>query len=358
MTHTFKIRYANVLVGSLVLFVIALLVVATIFIGAKKQWFKSPFTIEATLPYRRTLGLKVGTSVFLMDSIAGEVEALHFHHDGNISATLRMKDVFRPFIRTNALGIVRKEFAVVGEQRIVLTQKEEGPTYADFEKTAPLSIQPDVDIVAALLKTADRISAEVPKLIEDAGVMAANLRRLTGELADPTNGVQPAMVEATAAIKRFRLLLETAQTGKGFTSKVLNDPAFATSVQNVTDGLASTLANLRQTLDHIRLITQNVPQVLTSANGALVSVKGAAEDVRPLLKSSNEAILHVPAAIDHADAALQQAPALMMQLQSAVDDLQTLLQGLQHNWLLKGGVNEAKRLQLENVSTNAPLFHP
>jgi phospholipid/cholesterol/gamma-HCH transport system substrate-binding protein len=358
MTHTFKIRYANVLVGSLVLLVLALLVVATIFIGAKKQWFKNPFTIEAELPFRRSLGLKQGTSVFLMDSVAGEVSALHYHHDGHITATLTFKDIFKNFIRTNAVGIVRKEFAVMGEQRIVLSQKEEGPTYADIETVPPLQIQPDVDVIAALLKTADRVSSDVPELVADARVTVSNLMALTSQLSDKDKGVQPALIEVTAAIKKVRDVLETVQNGQGIAAKALNDPAFAASIQKAIDGLAATLADVRTTLAKVQTLSDKVPPVLDSVKGTLDSAKTLADDARPLIKTATESAQRVPQVIDHADVSLRQLPSILSDAQATLEDLQLLLQGLQRNWLLRGGVEKAKQEQLDNARTNAVLFYP
>ncbi|MBP5321571.1 MAG: hypothetical protein J6334_11345 [Kiritimatiellae bacterium] len=342
MTHTFKIRYANVLVGVLFLSVLAIVICCTVFIGTRKHWFRHPFLIETELPYRRSLGLKQGTSVMLMDATIGEVTKINYFRDGKITAILTVNELFKPFIRTNAVGIVRKEFGVAGEQRIVITQQEEGPTYADFETLPPLQLKPDVDLVQSLLKTADKLSAELPALLAESRTTISNLMVITGQLADTDKGVQPLITESTAMIKNVRLTLEKVHSGEGTVATVLNDPAFTDRIRTIMAQVSDTLTAVNGTLANVKTLTGDLTPVVSNANAAVTSVRAVLDAAPPLIASVNAATDKLPKLLDHADDAIQEVPDVLLDLEDALNELGVLLRGLQEHWFLRSGVEKAK----------------
>ncbi|MBP5321776.1 MAG: hypothetical protein J6334_12390 [Kiritimatiellae bacterium] len=359
MTHTFKIRYANVLVGALCLVVLVILICSTLFIGTRKHWFRHPFLIETELPYRRSLGLKQGTSVMLMDATIGEVTKINYFRDGKITAILTVNELFKPFIRTNAVGIVRKEFGVAGEQRIVITQSEEGPTYADFETLPPLQLKPDVDLVQTLLKTADKLSSELPALLDESRTTISNVMTITGQLADTEKGIQPLIGESTEMIKNIRLTLEKVHSGDGTVATVLNDPAFAENIRVITARVSETLETLNGTMAHVKTLAGDLAPVVSNANMTVTSVRTLIDQASPLVASVQKTTDRLPDLVGHVDEAVQEVPDVLRDLNQALMELEVLLRGLQEHWFLRGGVEKAKEKEgkaLQDPSGAALVF--
>lgn len=342
MTHAFKVRYANILVGGLVLLVLTVLVVGTIFIGSRKHWFQNPYTIQGNLPFRRTLGLKEGTPVCLMDANVGAVSKINYHTNGQAVITMTINAIFKPFIRTNAVGIVRKEFGVVGEQSIFLEQEEVGPTYADFEKLPPMKIDPDIDIVATLIAAAEEISKQLPDLVADGRTTVSNVMTLTGQLSDPKDGVKPLVVESTALLKDIRQILQNVQAGDGVAAKVLNDPKFSADVHQVVTELSATMKEVQATLRKVQKLSDSVDPILVESQTTVKSINTILQDSQPLVKSAAESMEKVPSVLSGANKALTPVPNTLWELNSMLEELNLLLRGLQRNWLLEGGVEEAK----------------
>ena len=350
MTHAFKIRYANILVGGLVLLVLLLLVVGTILIGNKKHWFENPYTIEGKLPFRRTLGLTEGTSVNLMDANVGEVSAIHYHTNGQVMITLTINALFKPFIRTNAIGIVRKEFGVVGEQRIFLQQEEVGATYADIADLPPMRIEPDVDVISTLIAAANEVSSQLPQLVSDGRSTVSNVMALTSQLSDPRDGIQPLVRESTAVLGEVHSILKTVQTGDGSIAKLLNDPKFSADLHRVVSSLSQTMEEVRNTLKRVQDLSRGVDPLLEESTRAITSIQAVIKESKPLLQNTTRSMERVPAALSSANRALEPVPNTLWELNAMLEELNLLLRGLQKNWLLRGGVEKAKACEADKAA--------
>src|SRR5258708_35419636 len=109
MVRTFKLRYVNEIVGFFVLACVGL-VAAGLFAALRgKQWFAPMQRITVDLPPEGSLGLKPGSTVYLLGSDVGLVESINYEH-GRMSAVITVRGKIIELVRDDTYATISKSF--------------------------------------------------------------------------------------------------------------------------------------------------------------------------------------------------------------------------------------------------------
>src|SRR3954471_4601378 len=118
MVQTFKLRYVNEIVGMFVLVCVGLVAAGVVAALRGKQWFAPTQHITINLPPEGSLGLKPGSTVFILGSDVGSVEAINYEH-GRMTAQISVRGKLIELVRDDTYAVITKSFGI-GETYVTL----------------------------------------------------------------------------------------------------------------------------------------------------------------------------------------------------------------------------------------------
>jgi phospholipid/cholesterol/gamma-HCH transport system substrate-binding protein len=310
MEKRFKFRHVNELTGLLVLLVLALVIAGLVFSEQSQRWFARKYSFDVLLPEQGALGLCSGGEVILLGVSAGTVGDIRVADDGRMTARIRIRRDFAPFVRVDSTASIKKVFGVAGDSFMEITRGR--GAMLPSVKPEIICLIPD-DSLDRMEKMLVDLHAELMPVVKKAGEGVAEWTRLGGELR--TNSGQ-----LHALLARLDDLAIGVEQGKGTAGKLLGETTLADQAQKLLLRANDALGELQETETNLNIAVKNVQ-------------KGTARLPEITDAIANEA---------------KDLPGLVEQTQMSMRELERLIEASQRNWLVRKYVNK----------TNPPPLRP
>lgn len=329
-----KLRYVNRWSGAVALVAVTVFLAALLQAGVLQDLFRRTLELRIVLPESGVSGLSAGAQVEVLGTTAGRVEELILDPDAGFHARISIEESMKPFVRSDSLVYIRKQFGIAGAAFVEIQRGRGAPLDWDY---AVLTAKVEAAPAASVGELIEDLRARILPVLDDTHRAIRATASLVEGLNDPASGLQ-------VALGNLSTVTTQVAEGKGNVGRLLRDDRLMTELE-------TTIAGLKETVSSFSVIVGNLES--TSADVASMTA-GFGEQSRKLpqmidtmtttLKSLNSVMTQVSSTMpeittmvkNSADAS-NSMPVLMAQTQQTLSELERLLVQLQSNWLLGGG---------------------
>lgn len=329
-----RLRYVNRAVGIFVIGALTISLVAAFQSRRVARWLNPLQPVKIVLPQEGLYGLSAGSSVEILGTTAGEVQAIVIDPHQQIHADVLIRRDMTPFVRQDSAVFIRKRFGVAGDSFLEITRGFGEPL--DWEY-AVLRADPDRAPTDLLQSTLQELRAEAVPLLQETHRAIAAYADLGEQMADPDGRLQTTLASLEQVAKQ---LTDT----DGLVGRLLSDKAFTDDLQTtirrvnadlarlgpVFDELAKTTANTTKLTAQIVEQSEDLPQITQRLTDNLDQLQGVLKDLRKTTP-------RLPEVTDSVADATSGIPALVIQTQSTLLEVEKLAESLRSSWLLGGG---------------------
>lgn len=340
-------RYANEVVGALVLLALGIFIVAVLQAGVLRQWFNPPLTLRVLLPKDGVSGLAAGAEVEILGTRAGEVRRIVIDPNQQMHAEVMLDEAMRAFVRRDSQAFIRKRFGVAGAAFLEVTRGTAEMLNWNFAVISAVSERAPTETMGALL---DEVRTRVFPIVEETHRAISTVAAIVEKFNDPKGDLQ-------LMIGDVRQLTQRIERGEGAVGRLLND-------QTLIRELEVTVAEANRRLQQSEAILAELNATLAAATGATREAGKAAGEATQAVQNVNQASRTLPQLMQRVErtlAALQQTsgdlakttpllptiaknveqstaglPQLLTQTQQTTLELERLLNQLRTHWLLGG----------------------
>ena len=309
MAKPFQNRRANEVVGVFVLLTLGI-VMAAVFLGPQTRRMLTPTRkLTVRLPAEGSLGLRKGADVLILGSVVGSVDNISVSDAGEMEAEVSIRGNFIRFVRSDSLAFIRKPLGI-GDASIEITRGKGAvlpPSGAIIRSSA------DKAPTQMLEETLAEIRTEVVPAVHELRTAVNEYTRLAADL----RGQQPGLSEA---IGHFNHVAANVEGGKGVVGMMLSDPAPAATLRELLPKVNEGVDDVRVAITDLRKFAATLPELSRSTRTSL-----------------------------------DQAPGLLLQIDETFRQIQRLVEGMQHNWLLGGSMDQsvpATKISPDRVGTD------
>lgn len=326
-------RHSNRLVGGFLIIAFGLLIFGLSQSSVVDRWLNPLQKIKVLLPQEGLFGLSAGANVEILGTKGGYVESIVIEPDKQIYAEVMMRRDALPFIRIDSQVVIRKKFGVAGDSYLDISR---GYGEALDWEFAVLEARADTAPTDLLQKTIEEIREQVVPTLEEA-------RRATTAFADIAEKFNDPQGDLTKTLAAMENISRSISNSDGLIGKLISDPEFADSVQQMIarldkdlakiqplfDSLGETVANVESITNALNEQSDTLPQITKQFNENLASLNEILSDVK-------EASPRLPELTDNLADTSTSLPTLIIQTRSTLSELERLTKQLQSNWLLGG----------------------
>jgi phospholipid/cholesterol/gamma-HCH transport system substrate-binding protein len=310
MEKRFKFRHVNELTGLLVLVVMALVVAGLVFSEQSQRWFARKYSFDVLLPEQGALGLCPGADVIVLGVSAGMVGDIRVGDDGRMTAHVKIRRDFAPFVRVDSTASIKKVFGVAGDSFMEITRGIGAALPLRAPEIACLVPDDSLDRMEKMLVD---LHSELMPVVKKAGEGVAEWTRLGGDLQENTRQLH----ELLARLDNLAIGVEQ---GKGTAGKLLSETTLADQAQ----------------------------KLLLQANEAMGELQEMETNLAVAVKNVQNGTTRLPEITDAMANEARDLPGLVRQTQMSMRELERLIEAMQRNWLVRKYVNK----------TNPPPLRP
>ena len=307
-----RLRYADELVGLLVILALALFVAAALEAGVLTQWFRPTLTLRIVLPEQGSAGLSPGSDVEVLGTKAGEVRRVVINPDQQMYAEADIEDQAEPFIRRDSVAIIRKRFGVAGAAYLDIARGH-GPAL-DWH-FAVIQATTERDPTESIGTLIDQVRAKVFPVLD-------NLDHASQSLSDILDGIKKGQGSLG------RLLVDDSLEGEA--------EQVVTSLHDSLDKLGPIMDNLHQASQNVTALTQETASNQTGLPALLQHVDRNLESVQALLQDLSKTSQRLPAIATTIQSGTANLPSLLTQMQQTLHNLDLLMAQVRTSWLIGG----------------------
>jgi phospholipid/cholesterol/gamma-HCH transport system substrate-binding protein len=313
----FSIRFADKIVGTLVVLAIAMLIVVIFMLGKSQRWFAKDYQYKSFFNSAR--GLSVNMNVQYKGFTIGHVKKIILADDDTVEVRFtifeehshRVRDGSIVELQSSPIGLGNSFVFYPGKGKKVLDEGSIIPELNSLQ--AAMLIKTGLADVPVNEDSIGNIINQVTMLIE---TINQSLGKILGNAEVAIGGVSDVIQNISGQLNPILNNVETL-TG-GLNTQV---PPVLSNVKTLTDQLAAPQGTVMKILDDNGPVLTNLTDVLNS----ITTIMGSLEK-----------------AIDFVPAQLPQVALLLSNLQSALVEAEKMIIAINNNPLLKGGVPELK----------------
>jgi phospholipid/cholesterol/gamma-HCH transport system substrate-binding protein len=308
-----RLRYADELVGLLVILAVVLFLGVAFQVGVLSRWFRTTETLRIVLPEKGSAGLSPGADVEVLGIKAGEVRRVVINPDQQMYAEADIEEQARPFIRRDSVAVIRKRFGVAGAAYIDISRGKDRQLDWSFAVIQGVTERDPTESIGTLI---DQVREKVFPILDGLGSTSRGLAELVDNIKKGQGSIGRLLVDET--------LIKGAES----------------TVESVRDSLAKVdpiIADLKDASRDIAQLAKNVgagqggvPALLQRMNQILVSLQGVTQDLA-------KATQHLPPIARNVEGSTSDLPSLLTQTQQTVHDLDLLITQMRGSWLIGGG---------------------
>jgi phospholipid/cholesterol/gamma-HCH transport system substrate-binding protein len=313
----FSIRFADKIVGTLVVLAIAMLIVVIFMLGKSQRWFAKDYQYKSFFNSAR--GLSVNMNVQYKGFTIGHVKKIVLADDDTVEVRFtifeehihRVKEGSIVELQSSPIGLGNSFVFYPGKGKKVLDEGSVIPELNSLQaamliKTgladAPVNEDSIGNIINQVTVLIETVNQSLGKILGDAEVAIASVSNVLQNLSGQINPI-----------------LTNVETLTGGLNNQI--PPVMSNVKTLTDQLASPQGTVMTILDNKGPVLTNLTDVLNS----ITSIMGSLEK-----------------AIDFVPAQLPQVAILLSNLQSTLVEAEKMIIAINNNPLLKGGIPELK----------------
>ena len=312
----FSIRFADKIVGTLVILALAMLIVVIFMLGKNQRWFAKDYQYKSY--FHSAKGLSVNMAVQYKGFTIGHVRRIILADDDMVEVLFTIFDEHNSRVREGS--IVELQASPIGLGNSFLFYPGKG------QKLDEGSVIPEINSLQAamLIKmgladapvnedSIGNIINQVTILIE---TVNQSLGKILGDAELAIGGVSDIIQNISGQLEPILANVETL-TG-GLNTQI---PPLMTNVKTITDQLAAPQGTVMSILDSNGPVFSSISEVLDSITGIMGSLEKT---------------------MDFVPSQLPQIAVLLSDLQSALVEAEKMIVALNNNPLLRGGVPEQK----------------
>jgi len=312
----FSIRFADKIVGTLVILALAMLIVVIFMLGKNQRWFAKDYLYKSYFYSAR--GLSVNMAVQYKGFTIGHVKKIILADDDMVEVIFTIFDEHNQRVREGSL--VELQASPIGLGNSFLFYPGKG------QKLDEGSVIPEINSLQAamLIKIglADTPVNEdsIGNIINQVTILIETVNQSLGKIlvdAELAIGGVSDIIQNLSG--QLNPILANVETLTGDLSSQISP--ILTNVETLTDQLAAPQGTVMSILDN---------------NGPVLS------NLTDILNSINAIIGNLDKVIDFVPSQLPQVAILLSDLQSALVEAEKMIVALNNNPLLKGGVPEQK----------------
>jgi phospholipid/cholesterol/gamma-HCH transport system substrate-binding protein len=308
-----RLRYADELVGLLVLLAIALLVAAALQAGVLSRWFRPASSLRVLLPQEGVAGLSRGADVEVLGTKAGTVRRVVINPDQQMYAEADIDDQARAFIRRDSQAVIRRQFGVAGAAHLDIWRGIGHPLDWNYAVIGAVTDRATTDSIGTLI---DQVRQKVFPILDDAGRTTHALAEIVGRIEKGEGNVGRLLVDDT--------LIRTAE------GTVASLRESVSRIGPITAELQDTSHDLAALTKGVGSRDKGVPALMKRLDVILASLQEASRN----LSQTSQRLPQIARNVEGSTANL---PSLLTQTQLTLHELDQLIGQLRASWLLGGG---------------------
>jgi len=317
----FSIRFADQIVGALVILALAILVVVIFMLGKSQRWFVRDY--QYTTYFSSAAGLSANMAVTYKGFTMGHVKKIMLTDDDKVEVIFSIFNEHNHRVRQGSLVELQASPIGLGNSFIF----HPGKGYVTLPEGAVIpevNSQEAKQLVAAGLTDRPETNDSINNIINNVNMMLDTINKslagLEGADEFTLGQIIISLNETVQSIStRIDPILSGLQTTVGDLSNQLGP--IMTNVQTLTDQMADPSGTVMSILDSEGPVFDNIAKILESLSGIANSLEKTAEFI---------------------PAQLPQLSLLISDLQSVIVEIEKTVIALNNNPLLRGGVPEIK----------------
>ncbi|UCD79266.1 MAG: MCE family protein [Desulfobacterales bacterium] len=331
-----RFRYTNETVGLLVLLAIIIFLAAFFQASLVQDWFDPGADIKIMLPEDGLFGLSQGANVEILGTKAGQVTRIEINPNQKMHAEVHIRSAMQPFVRSDSLAIIRKQFSVAGDSYLEITRGYGAPL--DW-KYAVLTAQADRAPTETMGKLIGELRTKIIPLIDDGQQAILAFLALARELQNPDRELQQ-------LLRNVKSITGKIDRGEGAVGRLVGDDALMRDLDALLESVNSNVKRLGPILEEMQLTTRNITKLSANINDQFKqmpqitrSVQEILASLRIMLTDLQRTTPQLPRITKNVDDAVSNMPVLLLQTQQVMFELEQVLKQLQSSWLLGGEAN-------------------
>ena len=327
MIRTFKFRYVNEIVGVFVLTVVGFVIAGIVIALRSKDLFQPAQRITVNLPVEGSLGLKPGSTVFILGSDVGAVETINYKN-GRLNAVITIRGQLIELVRDDTYAVISKSLGI-GETYMTLERAN-----PEWEKEAPLPANQPIPAISEA-GTTDRIQ-QVLTQVQQQAVPAIGEAR---EAIRQYTALAASLTRTTTALEKGDSLVGRLLTDKKFADQI---DAMLPKVNASLDEMQTLLKDLRKTSGNLADLTGSAKEDMKKLPELLDSMRATMDEMQAVMKDVRKSTARLPDVVDGANQTVQSLPGLVVQMQETMRQTQILIEGFQKSWLVRGNIDKSE----------------
>jgi len=308
-----RVRYANELVGLLVILALVLFLGVAFQAGVLSRWFQPTHVLRIILPEQGSAGLSPGGDVEMLGTKAGEVRRVVITPNQQMYAEADIEDQAQPFIRRDSVAVIRKRFGVAGAAYVDVSRGKGPALDWSFAVIQGVTERDPSESIGTLI---DEVRKKVFPVLDDFGRSSHGIAELVDNIKNGRGNIGRLLVDET-------LVKEAEGAVKSVQESVAKLGPIMAELQDASHDMAQLAKNVSARQGGVPALLQRMGQILTS--------------LQSLMQDLSKATQHLPQIARNVEGSTANLPSLLTQAQQTVHDLDQLITQMRGSWLLGGG---------------------
>jgi len=332
-------RYANQLVGLMVLLTVLIFTVAFLFSGRVRQWMDPGGRLKVILPTDGLFGLAEGAVVEVLGTKAGQVRRIVIDPQQQMYADVQIQSNMKGFVRADSTAVIRKRFGVAGDSFLEISRGLKEPLDWEF---AVITATADRAHIESLGEILGEVRSKIFPIISDTQVVIRTLLDVVKDMQNPQG-------DLNQLLANFNAISGKVSRGEGLVGRLLYEEKLVDDVAQIVVQLNKNMQRLDPLFDDLEATIGNVSQISAQINeqtGDLPeltrSLKEVLDSVQVVMKDLSRTTPQLPRIAENLGQATDSVPVLLLQTQQVMAELEQLIEQLQSHWLLGGNAGKTR----------------
>ncbi|HXE51823.1 MAG TPA: MlaD family protein [Tepidisphaeraceae bacterium] len=332
MAKPFRFRHVHEAAGAFVLITVAAAVGLVALTGHAQRWFQPVRRLTIILPDEGSLGLRVGSEVFILGVNVGAVDDIAPDPQGKMRAEVDIRRDYSQFLHTDSTAVIRKTFGIAGDAYVDISRGSGAPLPETGAVIHSSSDRVPTEILSDLVV---QLRDEAVPTMKQARSAMAEYQHLAADLRDPQGHLQQALAHTNQ-------IAQGVERGQGLAGKLLMDRHVAEQGEAAIDKVNASLDQIDAALKDTRAAAASLAKLADAGNQQAKELPHLVQEVNQILADTQAELADIrrtterlPGTVGKLDQTLAALPALVMQTQETMRQIQRLVEAAQRNWLIQ-----------------------
>jgi phospholipid/cholesterol/gamma-HCH transport system substrate-binding protein len=340
-------RYANQVVGVIVLLTVLIFAVAFMFSGRVRQWLDPGARLKVILPSDGLFGLAEGAAVEILGTKAGQVRRIVIDPQQQMYADVQIQSNMKGFVRLDSSAVIRKRFGVAGDSFLHINRGFQEPLDWDFAVITATADRVPTESVGEIL---DQLRSKVFPMIDETQAAIHAFLAIVKQMQDPQGNLQQLLAN-------LHIISGKISQGEGVVGRLLFEEKLVNDVEQIIVQLNKSMQRMDPLFDHLETTIDNVSQISTRINEQAVDLPEITRNLKEVLvamkvvmEDLSRTTPQLPRIAENVGQATDSVPVLLLQTQQVMAELELLIRQLQSHWLIGGGTADSPSAPSSRIS--------